>query len=160
MKGVILSGLAVVGALAVIWLLFLGAIATYDALADDDSMMDGMWEMMGDMGGMMDDGMGGMMGGMMGGGDDVETTGFASGRGQVRIEDFRFDPSQLTVTAGTVVAWTNEDDASHTATARDGSFDTGRLDKGESGEITFETLGTFEYICEFHPSMEARVTVQ
>lgn len=160
MKSAIVGGLATVGALVVIWLLFLGAIATYDALAGDDSMMDGMWEMMGDMGGMMDDGMGEMMDGMMGHGNGEETTGSASGEGSVRIEDFRFDPSQLTVTAGTVVAWTNEDDAPHTATARDGSFDSGRLSRGESGEVRFETPGTFEYICEFHPWMEARVTVQ
>ena len=34
------------------------------------------------------------------------------------------------------------------------------MNEGESSEITFDTAGTFEYICEFHPSMEGRITVQ
>ncbi|MDO8612274.1 MAG: cupredoxin family copper-binding protein [Dehalococcoidia bacterium] len=135
--------LAVIGGLAAIFLVALAALATYNALADNDVMDD----------------MGGMMDGMMGGGGP-ETTGSASGRGDVRIADFRFEPTVLTVTPGTVVKWTNEDSAPHTATARDGSFDTGRLNEGESSEITFDTAGTFEYICEFHPSMEGRITVQ
>ncbi len=156
MKAAFITILATVGALAVIWGLFLGALAAYDAMDDGDSVMADMWEMMGDMGGMMD---GGMMGGMMGGRDGPETTGTASGRGEVRIADFRFQPTVLTVTPGTVVKWTNEDSAPHTATARDDSFDTGRLDEGESGEVTFDKLGTLEYICEFHPWMEGRVVV-
>lgn len=150
MKQSALVALAAIGVLAAIFLTIITALATYDALSDND-MMDGMWDMMGDMGSMMD--------GMMGGGGP-ETTGSASGRGDVIIEGFRFEPTVLDVTAGTVVEWTNEDSAPHTATARDGSFDTGRLDQGESDEVTFDAAGTFEYICEFHPWMEGRVVVK
>jgi plastocyanin len=67
--------------------------------------------------------------------------GSASGSGEVRIIDFRFEPTVLNVTPGTTVSWTNEDGAAHTATAEDDGFDTGRLDKGESAEITFDTPG-------------------
>jgi plastocyanin len=124
-------------------------MAVYDAVADDDTM-GGMWDMM--------DGMDGMHG-MMNRGTGPQTTGSASGSGQVRIVDFRFEPSLLTVTPGTIVTWTNEDSAPHTATAEDESFDTGRLDKGESGEVTFDTSGTFDYICVYHPYMEGSVLV-
>lgn len=148
MRNGALVALAVIGSLAVLWVMMLGAMVTYDAVADDD-MMDGMWEMMGDMGDM---------GGMMGGGGP-ETTGAASGRGEVTIEDFRFQPTTFNVTPGTVITWTNEDGAPHTATARDASFDTGRLGKGDGGEVTFDTPGTFEYVCSYHPSMEGRVVV-
>jgi plastocyanin len=55
--------------------------------------------------------------------------------------------------------WTNEDGAPHTATARDESFDTGRLDGDESGEVKFAEPGTFEYICDFHSWMEGRIVV-
>jgi len=152
--------LAVIGGLAAIFLVALAALATYNALADND-VMNGMWDMMRDPGGMMD-GMNGTMDGMMGDGRGPQTTGSASGRGDVRIADFRFEPTTLNVTPGTVVKWTNEDSAPHTATRRDGngSFDTGRLNEGESSEITFDTAGTFEYICEFNPSMEGWITVQ
>jgi len=103
---------------------------------------------------MMD---GGMMGGR--GGRSDETRGTASGQGEVRIIDFDYEPSVLEVTPGTVVDWTNEDSAPHTATADDDTFDTGRLDKGESSEITFDTPGTYEYICTYHPYMEGRIVV-
>jgi plastocyanin len=154
MRNGVLAALAVIGSLAVLWVMMLGAMATYDAVADDD-MSDQMWEMMGDM-----EDMNGMMDGMMGDRDDGPvTTGSASGRGEVAINDFRFEPTVLHVTPGTVILWTNEDGAPHTATARDGSFDTGRLGRGESGQVTLEEPGTFEYVCSYHPSMEGRVVV-
>lgn len=138
-----LGALAAVG---LVWLAAFAAFATYDAVGDGD-MMDEMWEMMGDMGDMH---------GMMGGGGP-ETEGSASGAGEVVIEDFRFQPTVLNVTPGTVVKWTNQDSAPHTATSND--FDTDRLDKGEAGEIRFDRTGTFEYICTYHPQMEGRVVV-
>jgi len=141
------SVLTIVGGVALLILAMIGTIAVYDALADDD-MMDGMWDMMDDMG---------MMGGR--GGGVGETKGTASGQGEVRIADFDYEPSVLEITPGTLVKWTNEDGAPHTATARDGGFDTGRLSKGESGEITFDTPGTYDYICDFHPYMEGRIAV-
>lgn len=48
------------------------------------------------------------------------------------------------------VTFTNS--AAHTATADEGGFDTGRLNKGDSGEITFATAGEFANHCEFHPT--------
>jgi plastocyanin len=153
MRGPALVVLVLVGALAVLWLLTFTAITTYDAVAGND-MSDEMWEMMGDMGGMD-----GMMDGMMGSrGNGPDTTGSASGRGEVRIEDFRYEPTTLTVTPGTVVTWTSEDAAPHTATGA--GFDTERLDKGESSEVTFNTPGTFEYICSYHPSMDGKIVVE
>ena len=150
MNQTVLAILASLGGLAVIFLAVIGAIATYDALADNN-MMD-------DMGGMMDDGMDGMMDGMMGSGGP-ETAGSASDRGEVLIEGFRFEPTTLNVTPGTVVVWTNQDSAPHTATARDKSFNTERLDEGESDDVTFHKPGTFEYVCDFHSWMEGRIVV-
>ncbi len=146
-----ISILVVVGAVAAIFLVVFAAMATFAAVADND-MMDGLWDMMDDISGMMD----GDMHGMMGGGGP-ETTGSASGEGAVRIADFSFQPTILTVTLGSTVTWTNEDSAPHTATG-DG-FDTGRLGRGDSGSVTFDTPGEYDYICEYHPSMEGRIIV-
>jgi hypothetical protein len=63
------------------------------------------------------------------------------------------------VNVGDTITWTNQDTAPHTATASDGSFDTGNLSKGKSGSITFSKAGTFAYICSIHPSMKGTVTV-
>lgn len=109
--------------------------------------MDNMWDMMGGMGDMH---------GMMGGGGP-DTAGSATGEGDVRIVDFSYQPTTFTVTPGTIVTWTNEDSAPHTATGDD--FDTGRLNRGDSKSVTFETPGEFDYKCEYHPSMEGRIVV-
>jgi amicyanin len=78
----------------------------------------------------------------------------------VEIADFAFEPAELTITAGETVTWTNLDGVAHTATATDGSWDTGLLDEGESGSITFTTPGTYDYRCTPHPSMTGRIVVE
>ena len=159
----VLAVLAIIGALAAVFLVVFAALAAYDAVSGS-GMGDDVGDTVRDTGGMMGDRMGNMMDGMDGmngmmGGGGPETTGSASGRGAVEIEGFRFQPTTIDVTRGTVVVWTNDDSAPHTASAKDGSFDTGRLDEGESGRVTFDTPGTFEYACNFHPRMEARIVV-
>ena len=77
----------------------------------------------------------------------------------VTIERFEYDPVNLQASVGDTVVFTNLDAAPHTATARDGSFDTGLLGRNESGSITLTSAGTFDYICVFHPGMGGTVTV-
>lgn len=77
----------------------------------------------------------------------------------VTIKSFKFSPAQITVAAGDTVTFVNEDGAPHTGTALDGSFDTGRLNKGESGTVTLSSAGSIEYKCNFHPNMKGTITV-
>lgn len=77
----------------------------------------------------------------------------------VNIASFKFDPGTITVAKGTIVTFVNSDAAPHTATADDGSFDTGSISQGGSAKITFNTAGTFTYFCIFHPAMTASITV-
>ncbi len=90
----------------------------------------------------------------------VEATGADAGGETVSIANFAFDPAELTVPVGTTVTWENTDTAPHTATAEDGSFDTGRIDQDASGSATFDQAGTFAYRCEFHPDMQGTITVE
>jgi plastocyanin len=83
----------------------------------------------------------------------------AQGTQAVTISGFAFSPAALTIEAGTTVTWTNQDSATHTATADDGSFDTGNIAQGQSVSITFDTPGTFAYHCAIHPYMVASITV-
>lgn len=78
---------------------------------------------------------------------------------QVTIKSFKFSPAQITVAAGDTISFTNEDGAPHTGTALDGSFDTGRLNKGESGSVTLANAGSIDFKCNFHPKMKGKVTV-
>lgn len=78
----------------------------------------------------------------------------------VEIKNFAFSPSTLTVKVGNTVNWTNQDSVGHSATADDGSFDTGVLAQGESNDVTFTEAGTFSYHCTPHPNMKATVVVE
>ncbi|PRD40554.1 copper-binding protein [Phyllobacterium phragmitis] len=78
----------------------------------------------------------------------------------VDIQSMKFSVPTLEVAVGDTITFTNHDAAPHTATARDGSFDTGRLAKGESATVTITTAGTFDYFCAVHPSMKAGITAQ
>lgn len=76
----------------------------------------------------------------------------------VAIEGMKFVPAQISVAVGDTITFTNNDSAPHTATANDGTFDTGRLSRGESATVTISAGGSFDYICKIHPSMKGNVT--
>jgi LPXTG-motif cell wall-anchored protein len=84
----------------------------------------------------------------------------AAASASVTISDFKFSPSSVTVNVGDTVTWSNDGPTVHTATANDGSFDTGILNKGESGSATFDQAGTISYICTPHPNMKGTIVVQ
>ena len=90
--------------------------------------------------------------------DESDTTVDTSETG-VEVVDFVFRPETLEIAAGTTVTWTNQDIVPHTATADDGSFNSGKLSKSESFSFTFEEPGTYEYFCEFHPNMTGTIVV-
>ncbi len=65
----------------------------------------------------------------------------------------------LTIPVGSTVVWTNQDTMAHTVTAVDGSFDSGTLTPNGSWSYTFNAPGEYEYFCEPHPWMRAKVIV-
>jgi plastocyanin len=77
----------------------------------------------------------------------------------VTIADFHFTPPTTTVHVGDTITWTNDGPSSHTATAKDGSFNTGTLSKGQSASHTFTKPGTYAYVCTIHPFMHGTITV-
>ena len=77
----------------------------------------------------------------------------------VTIADFQFTPSSTTVHVGDTVTWTNNGPSSHTATARNGSFDSGVLKKGQSASHAFTQPGTYAFYCKIHPFMHSTITV-
>jgi plastocyanin len=78
----------------------------------------------------------------------------------VLIQNFSFKPAHITVKRGTRVTWINKDMTTHTATASNGAFDSGRLRPGQSYSHTFKTAGrTNNYHCEIHHFMRGSVTV-
>jgi plastocyanin len=96
-------------------------------------------------------------------GESTESEPAPSGEAQksekVQIVEFTYEPDPVVVQVGGKVIWQNEDTAPHTATADDGSFDTGIIEKGKLGSATFKEPGTFTYFCEVHPTMHGTVEV-
>jgi plastocyanin len=78
----------------------------------------------------------------------------------VTIADFEFTPAEITIQQGDTVTWTNEGPTAHSATASDGSFDTGIFSAGGSRSETFDEAGTFSYICTPHPNMTGTIVVE
>jgi len=79
---------------------------------------------------------------------------------KVTIKGFAFSPANLTINAGDTVTFVNVDSAPHTATARNKSFDTGRLGQGAKATLKFSTAGEIKYFCAFHPMMKGSITVE
>lgn len=76
----------------------------------------------------------------------------------VVIENFAFDPADITIPNGTIVVWRNADSSGHTAT-HPTEFNSGRIPAGDEFRHTFTTPGVFAYECAFHPEMTGTVTV-
>ena len=68
-------------------------------------------------------------------------------------------PSEITISSGTTVTWTNDDATIHTVTDKGGSFDSSIIAPTATWENTFDTAGEFNYYCSLHPFMTGKVTV-
>jgi len=81
---------------------------------------------------------------------------------KIVIDNFAFEPSTLTVSAGTVLTWLNEDDAPHTVVGTDpeSPIESPPLDTGERYSLTLERPGTYRYFCSLHPHMTGTVIVE
>lgn len=84
----------------------------------------------------------------------------AEGGSAVAIRDNAYQPADLEVATGSTVTWTNDDEAPHTVTfSGSGPASSEQLAEGDGFTTTFDTAGTFPYVCTLHPEMEATVTV-
>jgi len=90
---------------------------------------------------------------------ETAPSGEAAKAEKVEIVEFSYEPDPVVVQVGGKVTWQNQDAAPHTATADDGSFDTGTIENGKLGSATFKEPGTFTYHCEIHPTMHGTVEV-
>lgn len=82
-----------------------------------------------------------------------------AGTVQVTVEGFAFSPGSITASVGDVIAFTNKDAASHTATLDDGSCDTGGIAADATGALTFSAAGTYPFHCKIHPDMTGTIEV-
>ena len=77
----------------------------------------------------------------------------------VVITGFKFIPDTLSVRVGDTITWTNRDIAPHTATSKDGTWDTDTIKKDESRSVPVTKEMTANYFCRFHIDMIGRLTL-
>lgn len=78
----------------------------------------------------------------------------------VVIEATSFRPATLRVRVGDTIVWRNDDMFPHTATSRDGGFDSGSIAPGSSWRHTVGAgTGTTSYVCTYHPTMKGVLEV-
>ena len=95
---------------------------------------------------------------------DYQTPGEKQPRGEVEttevmMQNYRFLPQDIRVSAGDIVTWTNEDRVTHNVVADNDEFDSGDIAPGGTFNYTFEETGVINYSCTIHPGMIGSVTV-
>ena len=90
---------------------------------------------------------------------------YAAGNGQapaevgVKIADFEFQPSTVTVPVGTKVTWTQAGPTEHNTVSKTGVWQSPILQVGDTFSYTFTKPGTYPYWCTIHPDMLGTVIV-
>jgi 3',5'-cyclic AMP phosphodiesterase CpdA len=97
------------------------------------------------------------------GGPSAATPAAAAASGSdsaVKIDNFAFTPTPLTVKTGTQVTWTNGDDIPHTVDSTQGKFKSSALDTDQKFQFRFTESGEYPYFCRLHPKMTGSIVVK
>lgn len=78
----------------------------------------------------------------------------------VHIENFTFNPAELTVKPGTTVIWENADDIPHSVVEKNGKFHSAALDTGQTYTMAIPDAGEIDYFCGLHPHMTGKIIVK
>jgi plastocyanin len=77
--------------------------------------------------------------------------------GHVDVLDNFFKPKTIDVAVGDMVTWDFRGGANHNVIGN--GFKSKILGKGDTFEHTFNSAGTFNYVCTLHPGMKGAVEV-
>ncbi len=86
------------------------------------------------------------------------SSGGGAGTVSVSLQNFAFNPSNVTAKVGDTVTFVNNDSVQHHIFV--GSTDMGVQDPGATVTFTADKAGTYPLKCIIHPSMTGSLTVQ
>jgi plastocyanin len=80
----------------------------------------------------------------------------------VLIQNFSFKPAVLTIRKGDTVTFINKDSVIHTATMIAAGFNSGNLQSNQSFTLHTSAMepSSYEYHCNFHPSMKGTLVIK
>jgi len=76
----------------------------------------------------------------------------------IAIVNLEYVPAEATARVGDIVEWSNRDVLDHTATATAGGW-RAEIPAGQTRTIVMQNAGVFDYYCEYHPNMKAKLVV-
>ncbi|MGE5706503.1 MAG: plastocyanin/azurin family copper-binding protein [Nitrososphaerales archaeon] len=68
-----------------------------------------------------------------------------------------YNPPSVTIPAGSIVKWINNDNSLHTVTSFTRAFDSGKLQPNQEFASPFYNSGVYKYYCQLHPYMNGAV---
>jgi len=69
----------------------------------------------------------------------------------INVYDGAYQPSSITISAGTIVRWKNTSRHTQTVTSDSGIWDSGEVDPGRTVSVYFAKPGTYTYHCTLNP---------
>ena len=79
---------------------------------------------------------------------------------EVKIDNFTFNPQQVTVKAGDTVTWTNHDDIPHTVTSKTHAVPLQGARHRRQVLVHIHDTGQLNYFCSLHPHMTGTIVVE
>ena len=90
----------------------------------------------------------------------IPVLAWSDGGAEIGIDNFKFNPTPMTVSKGTEVTWTNHDDIPHSIVLNSLGIRSKAMDTDGTFSYRFDKTGTFFYVCGLHPYMQAKVVVK
>ena len=84
----------------------------------------------------------------------------AAAAAEIKIDNFKFSPTPLTVPKGATVTWVNQDDIPHSIVCPALAFHSYPMDTDGRASFLFDKPGKYDYACGLHPFMRGQVIVQ
>jgi len=76
------------------------------------------------------------------------------------MREFSFVPARVEAVVGDTIVWVNRDPVPHTATDTAAVWDSGSVAAEASWQWVPAVAGTWQYLCEYHPTMRGTVSVK
>jgi plastocyanin len=79
---------------------------------------------------------------------------------EVEMAAFQFSPQLVAAAVGDTIVWQNRDVVPHTATASDGSWDSGPIPAKSSRKTVVRKKGKQPFECIYHSNMKGNLVVR
>ncbi len=77
----------------------------------------------------------------------------------IAIDQFAFDPAEITIASGSAITWTNNEGVTHNVFTSDALLASPDLAEGDTYAVTLSEPGEIAYYCDIHQYMRGTITV-